>query len=129
MIELFLALAMIPLALPALSLLALTLAALGQGRSAQAGLAPLAELPGRVAVLVPAHNESVNVLPTIACLRRQLGARDRLLVIADNCQDDTAELARAAGAEVVERQHAELRGKGYALAFGVDHLRAAPCAT
>ena len=126
MIELFLALAMIPLALPALSLLALTLAALGQGRSAQAGLAPLAEVPGRVAVLVPAHNESVNVLPTIACLRRQLGARDRLLVIADNCRDDTAELARAAGAEVVERQHAELRGKGYALAFGVDHLRADP---
>lgn len=126
MIELFLALAMIPLALPALSLLALTLAALGQGRSAQAGRAPLAEVPVRVAVLVPAHNESTNVLPTIACLRRQLGPRDRLLVIADNCHDDTAALARTAGAEVVERQHAELRGKGYALAFGVDHLRADP---
>jgi len=54
----------------------------------------------RVAVLVPAHNESTNVLPTIAYLRRQLGPRDRLLVIADNCNDNTAELARAAGAQV-----------------------------
>jgi cellulose synthase/poly-beta-1,6-N-acetylglucosamine synthase-like glycosyltransferase len=79
-----------------------------------------------VAVLVPAHNESVNVLPTLACLQAQLGSADRLVVVADNCSDDTAALARAAGAEVIERQHNTLRGKGYALAFGVDHLRADP---
>ena len=126
MLELLLALAMIPLALPALSLLTLTLAALGQGRGLQTGSAPLVQGEVRVAVLVPAHNESVNVLPTIACLQRQLGGRDRLLVIADNCNDDTATLARSAGAEVAERHHAELRGKGYALAFGVDQLRADP---
>lgn len=124
MIELILALAMILLALPAMSLLALTLAALG--RSATAEPAALKAAMPRVAVLVPAHNESTNVLPTIACLQRQLGAGDRLLVIADNCNDDTAELARGAGAGVAERQHAELRGKGYALAFGVDQLRADP---
>jgi len=47
-------------------------------------------------------------------------------VVADNCSDDTAALARAAGANVLERHHAELRGKGYALAFGVDALRADP---
>ncbi len=126
MLELLLALAMIPLALPALSLLTLTLAALGQGRGAQTGLASPAQGAVRVAVLVPAHNESTNVLPTIACLQRQLRPGDRLLVIADNCNDDTAELARGAGAEVAERHHAELRGKGYALAFGVDQLRADP---
>ena len=113
------------LAIPAWSLLVLTLAA---GRRAQKQAAtPGAPVPMRVAILVPAHNESIHLLPTLHCLQAQLGPHDRLLVIADNCQDDTASLARAAGAEVLERQHASLRGKGYALAFGVDALRdAAP---
>ena len=120
------------LALPALALLVLTLAA---GRrppgpveagSGAAGSAPGLPARPRVAVLVPAHNESRHVLPTIACLRPQLGPRDRLLVVADNCSDDTAALAREAGATVVERFDASLRGKGYALAFGVDALRADP---
>ena len=52
-------------------------------------------------MLVPAHNESRNVLPTIACLMPQLRAGDRLLVVADNCSDDTAALARDAGALVI----------------------------
>ena len=126
MIELLLALAMIPLALPALSLLTLTLAALGQSGKSLLMLDLPDVSPPRVAVLVPAHNESVNVLATIECLKRQLGSADRLLVIADNCNDDTAELARVAGALVIERHNFDLRGKGYALAFGVDHLRADP---
>jgi cellulose synthase/poly-beta-1,6-N-acetylglucosamine synthase-like glycosyltransferase len=113
------------LAIPAWSLLVLTLAA---GRRTQTPpAAPGAHVPMRVAILVPAHNESIHLLPTLHCLQAQLGPYDRLLVIADNCEDDTASLARAAGAEVLERQHASLRGKGYALAFGVDALRdAAP---
>ena len=127
MIELLLALPLIVMALPALSLLVLTLAALPdlqRTRSIQPA-APTGPAV-RVAVLVPAHNESVNVLPTIANLQAQLTNADRLVVVADNCNDDTAALARSAGAEVIERQHSTLRGKGYALAFGVDHLRADP---
>lgn len=79
-----------------------------------------------VAVLVPAHDERHGIAATVRGLRSQLRPGDRLLVVADNCSDDTAALARAEGAEVVERTHAGLRGKGHALAFGVDHLRAAP---
>ena len=56
----------------------------------------------------------------------QLEPGDRLLVVADNCTDHTAAVARAAGAEVLERRDAERRGKGYALAAGVDTLRAGP---
>lgn len=48
------------------------------------------------------------------------------MVVADNCSDATAELARGAGAEAVERQDPERRGKGYALAFGVERLAADP---
>lgn len=126
MIEFLLALAVIPLALPAFSLLVLTLAALVPARRQVSISGAGDESPIRVAVLVPAHNESRHVLPTIECLLRQLGPADRLLVVADNCTDDTAALARSAGAQVVERSHADLRGKGYALAFGVDCLRADP---
>ncbi|HEV8691697.1 MAG TPA: glycosyltransferase family 2 protein [Ideonella sp.] len=79
-----------------------------------------------LAVLVPAHNEALGIARTLQALKTQLRPGDRLLVVADNCSDDTAERARIEGAEVIERQHAEQRGKGYALAFGVDHLRAAP---
>ena len=127
MIELLLALAMILIALPALSLLVLTLGALPEWQRTRS-IQPSAPAgpPVRVAVLVAAHNESVNVLPTLACLQAQLASADRLVVVADNCNDDTAALARATGAEVIERQHSTLRGKGYALAFGVDHLRADP---
>ena len=49
-----------------------------------------------------------------------------MLVVADNCSDDTARIARTIGADVVERFHATDRGKGFALAYGVDSLRADP---
>ena len=81
---------------------------------------------GSVTILVPAHNEEDGIAQTLATLLPQLAAGDRVLVVADNCSDATAERARAAGAEVVERFHASDRGKGFALAFGVDHLRADP---
>jgi cellulose synthase/poly-beta-1,6-N-acetylglucosamine synthase-like glycosyltransferase len=80
----------------------------------------------RVAVLVPAHNESGGIARTIAAVLPQLHASDMILVVADNCSDDTAEAARGAGARVVERFHETDRGKGFALAFGVDALRADP---
>lgn len=132
MTALLLCLLVLPALLPALGLLTLTLAAMGRRqdrdeRPAAPGAGP-GPGPGapRVVVLVPAHDESVHVLPTLHGLQSQLGPHDRLLVVADNCSDDTAALARAAGAEVVERSDPQRRGKGYALAFGVDQLRADP---
>ena len=76
----------------------------------------------RVAVLIPAHNESTSLLPTLADIKAQLHAGDRLLVVADNCSDDTAAVAVAADAEVVERNDPDRKGKGYALAWGLRHL-------
>jgi cellulose synthase/poly-beta-1,6-N-acetylglucosamine synthase-like glycosyltransferase len=80
----------------------------------------------RVAVLLPAHNESTGILPTLADITVQIRAGDRLLVVADNCTDDTAAVAAAAGAEVVDRNELERKGKGYALAWGLRHLGADP---
>src|SRR6266536_400973 len=57
------------------------------------------------AVLVPAHDEEATIAATIASLRRLAYPPERwsLAVIADNCADATATIARAAGATVLER--------------------------
>jgi len=80
----------------------------------------------RLAVLIPAHNEAAGISATLSSIRSQLKPTDRLLVVADNCTDATADVARRCGAEVIERQQADLRGKGYALDFGLRHLAADP---
>lgn len=115
------------LALPALAQWLLTVAALRQRHQpAAANGDHRTQVRPALAVLVPAHNESVNLLPTLADLKTQLRPDDLLLVVADNCTDDTATLAQHAGAKVVERHDSARRGKGYALAFGIDQLRADP---
>ncbi len=80
----------------------------------------------RLAVLMPAHDEALLIAATVNAVRPQLQATDRLIVIADNCSDETALLARSAGAEVIERTDLVRRGKGYALDFGIRHLEADP---
>lgn len=82
--------------------------------------------PGRATLLVPAHNEELIIERTIAALRQSISPSTGILVIADNCSDETANRARAAGAQVAERTQPLLRGKGHALAFGREHLRADP---
>jgi cellulose synthase/poly-beta-1,6-N-acetylglucosamine synthase-like glycosyltransferase len=75
-----------------------------------------------LAVLMPAHDEAADIGATCEAIRDQLAADDRLVVIADNCTDQTAQLARTAGAEVVERFDRSNVGKGYALDFGMKYL-------
>ena len=79
-----------------------------------------------VAVLIPAHDEEGALGRTLACVGPQLLARDRLLVVADNCTDLTAAIARSWGAEVLVRHHDTLRGKGFALDHGVRALAGDP---
>jgi cellulose synthase/poly-beta-1,6-N-acetylglucosamine synthase-like glycosyltransferase len=76
----------------------------------------------KTTVLIPAHNEGAGILPTIRDVQAQLGPNDRILVVADNCTDDTAAIVQAAGAEVIVRADSARRGKGYALEFGMRHL-------
>ena len=85
--------------------------------------APSAAAP-RVAVLVPAHDEELTIAATLEALRAQLEPGDRLLVVADNCIDRTAAIARQHHAEVIERTDPLRRGKGYALDAGIRHLEA-----
>lgn len=80
----------------------------------------------KLVVLVPAHDEEVVIESTLKGVREQLRPQDRLLVVADNCSDTTAVVARKMGAEVIERSDATKRGKGYALDFGIQFLRSNP---
>lgn len=80
----------------------------------------------RFRFVVPAHNESAGIGQTVASLRSvdYPTQKFEVVVVADNCSDDTATQAAAAGATVMVRHDAERRGKGYAL----DHAFAATSA-
>ncbi|PPC94685.1 MAG: glycosyl transferase [Methylotenera sp.] len=75
-----------------------------------------------IAVLIPAHNEQQGIVATLESVQKQLKAGDRMIVIADNCTDQTAEVAWEHGAIAIERHDAVKRGKGYALDFGMRYL-------
>ena len=78
-----------------------------------------------IAILIAARNESA----VIGNLLDSINAQDydashlRTYVIADNCTDSTASIARERGAHVFERFNKEKVGKGYALDFAIDKLR------
>lgn len=80
----------------------------------------------RLAVLIPAHDEAILIAATVRSVLSQLEPTDRLIVVADNCSDDTAAIAASEGAEAIVRADRTRRGKGYALDFGIRHLERDP---
>ena len=97
-----------------------------------AGLRPLARKAetqaGKSAavVIVPAHDEEAVLPASLGPLLNAARGRATVLVVADNCSDRTAAVARGLGAEVIERFDAARRGKGFALDFARQHLRNNP---
>jgi cellulose synthase/poly-beta-1,6-N-acetylglucosamine synthase-like glycosyltransferase len=81
---------------------------------------------GRITVLVPAHDEAAGIGATLERIKAALPPGAHILVVADNCSDATATLAAQSGAEVIARNDFTLRGKGYALDFGLRHMAATP---
>jgi glycosyltransferase involved in cell wall biosynthesis len=69
----------------------------------------------KILALVPAHNEAARILPVIQAAQAYLP----VLVIDDGSSDETSEVARAAGAEVL--RHVPNQGKGKALKAGFRH--------
>ena len=87
---------------------------------------PLVKQPPQTAILIPAHNEEQVIAVMLSGLRDTLRGDERIVVVADNCTDRTASIARSLGAEVLERQNDQLRGKGFALDYGIKHLDKKP---
>jgi len=83
---------------------------------------PLTDPPTtRFLVLIPAHNEHAIIASTVASVLQSsypAALRD-VVVIADNCTDDTAALAAAAGARCLVRQDVRALGKPHALAWAI----------
>jgi glycosyltransferase involved in cell wall biosynthesis len=63
----------------------------------QAGATDAPGYKAAIAVLIPAHNEAAGIQDTLRSVAGQSKPADRVFVIADNCTDDTARLAREAG--------------------------------
>ena len=78
----------------------------------------------RMAVVIPAHNEAQCISHTLqSCLALDYPIdRFQVVVIADNCQDETANIARSEGVRVIERFDINQKGKGYALAYAFSIL-------
>lgn len=117
----------IALALPLLYLLALALgAAFGTARVSRGRQRrPAHEMSASTfAILVPAHNEELLISNTLHSLARLEYPTDgyAVHVIADNCTDRTADIARSAGVQVHERNDPKKGGKGHALAWAFDRL-------
>jgi cellulose synthase/poly-beta-1,6-N-acetylglucosamine synthase-like glycosyltransferase len=58
--------------------------------------------PVTLTVLIPAHNEAASLPSTLASLIAQPQPQQRIIVVADNCTDATADIARTAGVEILE---------------------------
>ncbi|MBO5247894.1 MAG: glycosyltransferase, partial [Clostridia bacterium] len=74
--------------------------------------------------LIAARNEASVIAQLIDSIHQQDYPKEliHIFVIADNCTDNTAQVARDAGAVVYERQNQDLVGKGYALDFGLKSI-------
>jgi exopolysaccharide biosynthesis WecB/TagA/CpsF family protein len=78
----------------------------------------------RVVVLVPAHDEADYIERCLGTLRDQdyPSRLYEVVVIADNCADETAAIARSGGVSVLEREEPDAPGKGRALRWAIDLL-------
>ncbi|QSA97294.1 glycosyltransferase [Methylococcus sp. EFPC2] len=77
-------------------------------------------------VLVPAHNEEASIPVTLSSIRDGLPENSRILVVAHNCSDATARIARGAGVEVLEANDEGKGGKPDALKAGLSALDVDP---
>jgi len=83
----------------------------------------------RFAVLVPAHDEELLIGELIGSIRSAAYPQEQISihVVADNCSDRTAEIARGLSAVVHERYDMRERGKGQALAWGLAQFDLREC--
>lgn len=79
----------------------------------------------KYAIMIAARNEKYVIGNLIDSINKQDYPKDKItiFVVADNCDDNTAEIARSKGAICYERFDPDHRTKGYALEFLVDRIK------
>ncbi len=110
----------VAIALPAICDLALWVRGIGR----PSWLPQSEPRPAKLLFLIPAHDEELLIERTVGslCAQRYPAGDLMVVVIADNCTDHTAALARAAGATVLERQSETQRGKHHAIEWALGVL-------
>jgi 1,2-diacylglycerol 3-beta-glucosyltransferase len=101
-------------------LLAATLAAVATGRRRTESNDP----SSKFLIVIPAHDEESGIANTVrSCLGSAYPSTlFQVTVIADNCTDRTASLARESGARVFERTDHTKKSKGYAIEYLLESL-------
>jgi 1,2-diacylglycerol 3-beta-glucosyltransferase len=117
-LEWLLCLAVLPVSAASAYLFLLTL------YSGRLGVPLYADPRLRFAFVVPSHNEEAGIAATVENLLSVDYPKSlfSVVVVADNCEDETASRAQAAGARVLVRKSEEQRGKGYALLYAFTEL-------
>lgn len=79
----------------------------------------------RLLFLVPAHDEEAIIAQCVHSIKGMDYPLDhiRIVVIADNCEDQTAEVARVEGVDCIERNNLLSVGKPHALAWAINLLK------
>ena len=77
------------------------------------------------AIIIPAHNEEGVVSALVENCRELDYPKNMydIFVVADNCTDRTADIARQHGAACLERHEPSQRGKGFALEWAIPRIR------
>ena len=77
-----------------------------------------------IVILIPAHNESAGLRAVLECCHAIDYPKElySVTVIADNCTDNTAQIARNCGVACLERFDSEKRGKGEALEWAIPQV-------
>lgn len=79
-----------------------------------------------LAILIPAYNEALTISTTLNNLLKAVKNPRKIILIADNCNDNTALIAQKVGVTVLERNNLKQCGKGYALEYGLAYLAGSP---
>ena len=81
-------------------------------------------IKNKFAILIAAHNEEKVIASAVRSIKSVDYPEDMydIYVIADNCDDNTANIAKNEGAKVYERFDEEKRGKGYSLEWMFERL-------
>jgi len=79
-----------------------------------------------ISIIIPAHDEELSIKTTLNELLKAVKNPKKIILIADNCNDNTALIAQQMGVTVLERNNLKQRGKGYALDYGLAYLAESP---
>jgi cellulose synthase/poly-beta-1,6-N-acetylglucosamine synthase-like glycosyltransferase len=79
-----------------------------------------------ITVLIPAHNEELVIAKTLENVLLQTTQHDSIVVVVDNCTDNTKEICEGFNVKILVREDEQNKSKGYALDYGLKDIKDVP---